>query len=328
MPWPHTPVPADLAGRAFHVSEGVAAGLTLDALRHPRFAAPFPGVRTVRTSANANSDSALFPARAAQALALQFVPRLRPGEAFSHTTALALLGCPIRAAPDVHTIVPRPASRSKVRGVIGHTYSGEFTHWIDRSTGARTVPPLLAFTLAAALLSVRELVVAADHLLRPNIRARAGPLATHEELIAEAQRARTPGVLRARAALEFARSGSESRMETLLRLVLIAYGIDVFELQIDVHDPSGRWIGRFDMGDLERKILVEYDGEQHRTNDEQYERDAERLAAAHDAGFVVLRFRRRDVLYRPRATAGRIADALGVPLRPPDGVFQALLAAR
>ncbi|WP_157993022.1 endonuclease domain-containing protein [Leucobacter luti] len=205
------------------------------------------------------------------------------------------------------------------------------------------VSPVQAFLQSAALLPFRELVVAADHLILGEralgIQVPDDPVSvshasrepsrlTLAELQAAARGSRTRGVQRARAALLVARCGAESRMETLLRLVLIAYGLDVFELQVDVVDSVGRWIGRFDMVDHQRKLIVEYDGEHHRTSDSQYRRDAVRLDAARDTGFRVLRFLRDDVIATPRATARRVASALGMPLRPPGNPLARYLSER
>lgn len=281
-----------------------------DALRHPRFDRPFHGVRAIRAD-----DHPRFPSELARERALKLVPRLRAGEAFSHVTALVLLGCPIQVPPEPHVIIALPASRSVARGVIGHTSAHSFSQWKFPTGGARFVPPTLAFTQSASLLPLVELVVAADHLLGVSSHARGSPIVTLGQLEGAARSARSAGISRARAALNLARVGAESRMETLLRLVLAEYGLDVFELQADVHDERGVWIGRFDMVDRERKIIVEYDGEQHRLSDAQYERDAVRLERAREAGYLVLRFRHRDVLDTSEETAGRVARALGVPLR-------------
>lgn len=134
------------------------------------------------------------------------------------------------------------------------------------------------------------------------------------------------GVRRLRTALSFARVGAESRMETLLRLIMAAYGLDVLELQVDIHDDAGRRIGRFDMVDRERKLVVEYDGEQHRTDRAQYLKDQRRLERAREAGYRILRLHFEDVLHRPRETARRIAEFLGLPLRPvAPGLMRELL---
>lgn len=46
-------------------------------------------------------------------------------------------------------------------------------------------------------------------------------------------------------------------METLLRLILAAYGLDDgFELQVDLSDDRG-WIGRFDLVHAAHRLIVE-----------------------------------------------------------------------
>ncbi|SJN09178.1 hypothetical protein FM113_05475 [Leucobacter sp. 7(1)] len=239
-----------------------------------------------------------------------------------------LHGCPIALSPEPHVSILRPGSRATARGAIGHTHAAPLMPWRHGESGAPLVSPMLALTQAAAVLPFRELVVAADHLIRPRRERAGGPIVTLEGLRDAARGACTRGSRRARAAIELARPGAESRMETLLRLLMVAFGIPELPLQVDVHDALGRWIGRCDMAELERRIIVEYDGEQHRTSDEQYTRDANRIAAAQDAGFRVLRFRWSDVTRTPRATAQRIAAALGVPLVPPGDPLRGFLAER
>lgn len=313
MPRPRTPLPQPLQRRPFLASEGEAAGITRQALRHPRFAAPFSGVRVL----SAEPDSPVYPSAAARSSALNYHPRLRASEIFSHATALILHGCPISPDPAPHVSVLSPGNKTSARGVRGHTHVTPVVPWRHRPSGAPIAPPVLALTQSAAVLPFRELVVAADHLIRPRRDHGGAPIVTLAELEAVATTARTRGIRKLRTALDLARPGAESRMETLLRLVMVAHGLPELPLQVDVHDAHGAWIGRFDMADHVRKLIVEYDGEQHRTSDRQYARDARRIERAHHAGYHVLRFRHPDVLQTPRETARRIADALGVPLALP-----------
>lgn len=202
---------------------------------------------------------------------------------------------------------------------LGPATTERFSPWV-RSDGARIVPPGLAFVQAAGILTFRELVVAADHLIRPRRKPDRPPIAALEVLQAAVEAASTRGIRRARAALSFARVGAESRLETLLRLLLASYGLDHhFQLQVDVFDRQGRWIGRFDLVDLERRLIVEYDGEHHRTSTSQYERDGDRLEEAADAGYKVIRVRKRQLFAEPMRTLHRISEALGEPLRPVTG---------
>lgn len=324
MPQPKTLLPDHLSTRPFSVAEARAAGLSAQALRHPRFERPFTGIRSLRTGPTLEKS----PEQLARASALKYVPRLRPTEVLSHATALVLYGAPIRTDPAPHVSIAVPRNAVQARGVIGHTHSGSFTPWVQPETGALLMPPALAFAQAAKTLPFRELVVAADHLICPRQEPGGHPVLSLEELRGTLSAVGTRGVVRARAALEIARPGAESRMETLLRLLFVASGIDVFALQVDVYTRSGRWIGRFDMVDLERMLIVEYDGEQHRTSDVQYARDAVKLDTARDEGFRVLRFRHVDVLRRPNATVRRVAAALGLPLTPPEDPLASFLAER
>lgn len=106
-------------------------------------------------------------------------------------------------------------------------------------------------------------------------------------------------------------------METLTRLLMEQYGLaEGFELQAVLFDARGEWIGRFDMVDRERKLIIEYDGEQHRNDRDQYVKDVRRLDRARAEGYRILRLHHEDVVGAPAQTAQRIAEFIGIPLRP------------
>ncbi|MGD9618321.1 MAG: hypothetical protein AB7G47_11735 [Mycolicibacterium sp.] len=87
----------------------------------------------------------------------------------------------------------------------------------------------------------------------------------------------TKGVRRCREALPLMDAGAQSPQETRLRLLLTDRGFPRPETQIPLFDPFGYAFAYLDMGWQDLKIAVEYDGEQHRTNTEQYRWDARRL---------------------------------------------------
>ncbi|MFV0432658.1 MAG: hypothetical protein ACK5LO_01550 [Leucobacter sp.] len=109
-----------------------------------------------------------------------------------------------------------------------------------------------------------------------------------------------------RAAVRVARAGAESRMESLQHFELARMGIDTLELQAELWDDDGVWIGRFDAVDRAKKRILEYDGEQHRTDRGQYLRDVSRLEHARRAGYATLRTHYEDfwphLLEQTRAT--------------------------
>ena len=224
---------------------------------------------------------------------LAFLPRLRPGERFSHVSAARLWGftLPLAADARVHTTVPltqAPDRRRRV-GVVGHIGTGEIA-----SRGRAPVSdPVRTFVELGTMLALDDLVAVADWLVLTPRYARPQdprPLLRLAELRVQVAAMRARGVRRARIAATLAREGAESPMETALRLLLLRHGCPEPELGIPLHDEQGM-IGWFDMGWPALRIAVEYDGDQHRTSVAQYEKDIMRFDRAAAAGWRVVRVR-------------------------------------
>lgn len=280
-----------LPGRAFLVREALHQGYGRGALAHPRWHRPFSGVRTGAP-----------PASTLSGRALDYVPRLRPGDRFSHATALALLGCPIRVTPGAPVDVSSPAARGRVAcdGVVGHRHTAEAPQYPcvvpEQDEWVPVASPLHAVLQAASTLPFRELVVALDHLLRrdpqrydPQLRV------LPKQLRRAAETAAGRGVVRFRAAAALARVGADSRMETLMRLAGARAGMPELDLQFEVRDRAGVWIGRFDGADRASRSLFEFDGEQHLLTLGQRKRDARKHQGARDAGWRILVFYREEL---------------------------------
>lgn len=84
-----------------------------------------------------------------------------------------------------------------------------------------------------------------------------------------------------------ARIGAESVRETKLRLCMTAAGLPEPALQVELDDEFG-WIGRFDMVVADQRLIIEYDGDQHRTDKQQWTRDITRLERARKSGYGVV----------------------------------------
>lgn len=311
MPQPQRVIPESL-GSVFSVEAARNAGVARKVLRHPRFDRPFHGIRVVpdpsvpdRAGRARGSDHVLVRAR-------QFRPRLRPAEAFSHETALVLLGCPIRYRGELHTSVPHPHVRNRSRGVIGHNCDlYDAREFVD---DLPVVPAHVALLQAARTLPIKELIVALDHLILSR-NGEPEALLDLSRLTQWLSARSSRGVRTLRSAAKHARVGAESRMETLTRLTLAVYGLDeYFELQRNVSDARG-WIGRFDLVCEAKRVIVEYDGEQHREDRRQYLRDVRRLERVRDAGYRVIRVHREDLFWSPFEVVGRVAMALGLDPR-------------
>jgi very-short-patch-repair endonuclease len=91
-----------------------------------------------------------------------------------------------------------------------------------------------------------------------------------------------------RTALALYDCGAQSPQETWLRLLIIDAGFPRPQTQIPV-PGDGRAKYYLDMGWADRKIAVEYDGDHHRTDRRQFNRDIVRLEELADLGWIIVR---------------------------------------
>lgn len=273
----------------FKSAEAPLLGVSADMLRHRRFTRQYRGVYTHTPPPPSQFVEEILLHRAST-----YAPLLRAGEAFSHTTALLLYGCPLRTTAALHVTAQPPHNRVRNKDVLGHRSTLPFKTARPKD-GLPCVPVATSLIQSASLLSFQELVVAIDFLVLPRGHPdHKSPIISHEDIEAAVAGRRSPGVGRVRAALRVARVGAESRMESLQHFELARMGLDDLEMQSHVFDAAGGWIGRFDLVDHARKRILEFDGEQHRTDRQQYLKDERRLGQARDAGYEVLRLHHED----------------------------------
>lgn len=290
------PLPLGLPPR-FAVADALERGVTPARLRAADLQAPFRGVRTV---GRATVEGDMW----AQARA-ELVERCRayltvgPADAvFSHVTAARLHGIPVpralrnRTALDVSTgsgIQPR------MRGVVGH----RVTCRAVTVEGLPVVAPEVAWRQLAPMLTVDELVVAGDYLVR-----RKRPASRLERLRAEVAAAGSArGIVTARAALADVRAGTDSPPESWMRLELVRAGLPEPAVGYTVHDRDGFFVGTPDLAYVEQRIAIEYEGEIHRTDIEVFEEDIERRELFERAEWRVVRVRARHLEVRGQLAA-------------------------
>jgi hypothetical protein len=284
MARPHTPLPGSLVGRAFTTSEARGLGVGEGRLRARDLQRPFHGVR-VRADADADLD---LEQRCRAKLAT-----MRPGQVFSHVTACRLMGITVPRrlhSDDLDVAAFKPHAIPRGRGVAGHRLTAGLTQ-----SGTVSHLPVVAAEDAwcqlASYASLRELVVAGDSLVR-----RKRPISDIDRMTAAAGRyAGRRHHRRLAEALELVRPRTDSPQETLLRLDVLAYGLPEPEVNLPVHGTAGRIIALGDLGYRRRRVLLEYDGEQHRTDDRQFVRDVDRLDDLAHAGWRVIRFTKQHV---------------------------------
>jgi hypothetical protein len=288
-------LPESLSAGPFSHADARAAGIGRGRLRNDDLLRPFHGVRAV-----ASGDRIA-----------EYAPRLRSGDRFSHTSAARLWGAPVpRDRGEVHVTAGPGRNRPRVVGAIGHRSSDDASvlrHGLPTSTAVTT------FLECARVLALNDLVAIGDHLvldprvldprdLRPHV--------SHAELLAAVRRASGRAVARARAAAALVRQGVESPRETRLRLLLLRAGLPEPVCGYPLVARDGSHIGWFDLAWPEQRVIAEYDGDQHRTSTEQYDRDITRFDRATEAGWRVVRVRARGLSGSPSHTVERVRRAL------------------
>jgi very-short-patch-repair endonuclease len=124
------------------------------------------------------------------------------------------------------------------------------------------------------------------------------------ELLAERYPGRR-GIVRAREAISLFDGGAQSPKESWLRIVLVQNGLPKPRTQIPVANEFGEVFAYLDMGWDDVKVAVEYDGDHHRTDRQQYGWDIRRSELLQRRGWIVVRVlggdRPAEIIRRVRA---------------------------
>ncbi|MEV7632459.1 hypothetical protein AB0N64_08635 [Microbacterium sp. NPDC089318] len=320
MRTPH-PLPASL-GRRFTVQEAMDAGARRGRLHRSDLTIPFRGVRARidRTQFDGTDPYARQSAQR-RIRALEYAPRLRPGQFLSHDSAVALRGGPLPLVIDrgevvdgrtlpvhVSTLGDRPLVRAK--GVRAHRADPGCCALVT-ALGITLGSPATTFAQLGDW-SLFDLVALGDFLCRawrpgPGRRdVGRRPFATLDELRATVAATRWRGIRRLREALELTREDSWSPRESVLRLHLVMAGLPEPLLNHDVYDEHGRFLGCVDLAYPHLKVAIEYQSMLHHAR---YSDDVERIAALRAAGWIVIEVT-SSLLARPEELVARVRRAL------------------
>ena len=164
------------------------------------------------------------------------------------------------------------------------------------------------FRVTVAIRTVRDLgsdsditesVVALDMALRAG-------LVESTDLAAYAQsHSGDKGIQRLRRAARLADPRSESPMETRLRIAIIKARLPQPRVQAELHDVNGQFVGRADLYYPDRRLVIEYDGDNHR---DRLVSDLRRQNALVNASYHLLRFTAAD-LRAPNSVAAQVRQA-------------------
>jgi len=303
------PLPLSL-GRTFAVHDARAAGITASRLRARDLVRPFHGVRSQEQYI---PDT---PERLLLTRAMQYACRMTNHEFFSHITGAALWGLPLPIALlharslDVSVFAPRRAPAGA--GVAGHTVRRALAHAMIHPVHnvAVTTPASTVAMLAGVLRHPYDLVAVADAAVREPLHHTHPPaLATIDQLTAALEAGRRVGRDRLRLAIPRVSTRSRSRAETWVRLIIADAGLPVPHANYDVFE-AGQWLGQVDLAYPDMKIAIEYEGEHHLTDPQQWAADIARMDRLVEAGWRVLRITKSDVFTEPGRLVTRVRRAI------------------
>ncbi|WP_396641555.1 hypothetical protein [Microbacterium sp.] len=301
------PLPGDLpAGLAFTVAQGRSVGVQDGRMRGRDLDRPHHGVRARALDLTDLVDRCTA-----------LLPLMGNDQVFSHLTAAALLGMPLpveRATSDPLDVLTIGARRMRRPGVAGRqTADADTPVTLLAHLPVVSAPRTwchLAELGRTARIDRRWLVAIGDHALSGTRRlgGRTPPLADHTALTAAVrEHGSRRGATNLAWALPRLRRPVDSPRESLLRLLLVAGGLPEPEVQCAVITAQG--IRHADLGYRDARLLIEYQGDDHRISRKRWLEDLTRRQLFEDAGYRVIELGADD-LVNELALVERIRRAL------------------
>jgi len=273
-------------------SRALAGGVTDRMLQSARFERVLFGVHHLA------GDCELTERERVRRLLLSTM-QVRPDASAACLAAVVMwnLPMPTRRLAEVHV---RVAGQMRRPQVVAHTGEAGAVTMID---GVRVASPAQTFIDLSAELDDTWLLVVADAMVQRRLITIDG--------LREAVRANIDrrGVRRARRVAELVRLGSESPMESILRLVIVSNGLPEPVVNAPATDRHHGWLARVDLCYPDRRIAIEYQGDHHRTDIRQWRSDITRTRALQAAGWTVI-LATADDIAAPDHLIDAIRDAL------------------
>jgi hypothetical protein len=258
-----TVIPQTLNGQPFRTADADALGLSVKTLQGSRFRRIAKGVYVAATT-----DESLRIQVQGIMLALP------PGTIATGVTGLQLLGVAVGSEVPMTfaTAHPWPVRRRDVKVM-------RLKQLPPHREGIAA--PEHCWLVAASTLNLLDLVTAGDWL----IRRRRTTLARLQSAV---QGYSGRGAVAARTAVKLVRERVDSPRETWLRLCLVLAGLPVPECNLVIGDGHGP-IGRVDLVYVAYRLIIEYEGDQHRTDRFQWNRDIDRQELFTRAHWTLIR---------------------------------------
>ena len=274
---PH-PMETGLVDERFSVRDALNEGVSKSTMRGMPI--PFRGARDLSPAATGR-DRYELARNALLKSCLAYASVAPRSYAFSHVTAAGILRIPVPhrlPMQPLHVTVPLDVQPPRRVGVAGHR--GPIGS--RRVGGVPVIPPELVWLQLASVLTLDELVVAGDYLVRR--KKRLSSMQAIRRALAEA--AGTRGVELAREAFADVRANTDSPRESMVRLILVRAGLPEPAIRHTIYH-EGAFVGTPDLAYVAQQIAIEYEGEDHRLNPDIYEDDIYRREMFERAGWHV-----------------------------------------
>ncbi|WP_411699355.1 endonuclease domain-containing protein [Conyzicola sp.] len=290
---PRIPLPDPLDSGPFSYAQARARGVSPGRLRGPDLRRPFHGARDPGTKTDVVARCHAYR------------PVMRHDAFFCSVTAAVIAHVPLPARLEhgrlLHVAVPQPVRAPEGKGIRGHSVqvaAGDVRDW----DGLRISAPERLWCELSAVLTVPQLVAAGDYLVQ-----RHGPHTSIERLAGASAMypGRIGGPKRAEC-LPYLDPGSESPMESELRVIVITAKIPGFVANLSITVPGARYRG--DLAFPHKKVIVEYQSEYH-FDPAQRRKDMTRIDRLQAAGWFVMQVNLND-LNDPDELVARIRSVL------------------
>lgn len=227
---------------------------------------------------------------------------IHPEGAFaSHLSAAKVLGLPVPDHPFAHVTVTDEKDRRFRPQIKPHVTKRERRVVVVR--GIRTTDPIATFIDCAGWLSLVDLVVLGDALVK---QFGISP----DELRRVCRWSKDYYAGNARRAAEYVRAGVDSPMESRLRMLIVLAGLPEPRVNVVVYNDDGTWRRRYDLYYEEVGLIVEYDGRQHAEDPAQWTSDLQRREEFDDEGLRIIVVTSKGIYVEPLRTLQRIRRQL------------------
>ncbi len=276
---------------------------------------PFRGVRVPKVAPSAPTSGSLAAPPALLARCVALAVALGGDPIFTHLTAARLWPVPLPpdlVEEDLHVGVVPPARPPRRRGVHAHKLLDPRA-LVGRRHGCRIIDPATMFCQLAGVLPLADLIAVGDALVQVPVYPHPlddRPWLTPPELAERVALFRGRGKVAAARAIGRVRPGVESRPESLVRVAVVDAGLPEPEVNVSITGSRGEFLGRADLVYRRWRVIVEYDGDQHRTDTRQFDRDVRRLERFAAHGWTVVRITGRAFFGDRAATVARVRHAL------------------